>query len=146
MCSSRLFVEEVETDDQTQQGDNDSQLAVTLGLSLGVLLLLLEDDWGGVGVDGTDTFALQQLEGVVGVANVEEVLGGISTGLLVDDLVTTWVLVEELGNIVDLVVNDNPGVLWSVVLSDLLVSVNVRHCVGKVLVMLSLYQYKMETG
>lgn len=146
MCSSRLFVEEVETNDQTQQGDNDSQLAVTLGLGLGVLLLLLEDDWGGVGVDGTDTFALQQLEGVVRVANVEEVLGGISTGLLVDDLVTTWVLVEELGNIVNLVVNDNPGVLWSVVLSDLLVGVNVRHCVGKLLVMLCWYQYKIKTG
>jgi len=42
------------------------------------------------------------------------------TGLLEEDLLATWVLVQELGHIVDLATNAEPDVRLGVVLLDLL--------------------------
>lgn len=45
---------------------------------------------------------------ICGMANIFKVLSSISPSLLPKDLFTSWVLVQELGDIVDAVVDDDP--------------------------------------
>jgi hypothetical protein len=51
------------------------------------------------------------------------VVGGILAGEGEDDLGATWVLGEEVRDVVDVAVEDDPAAVWGVVLGDLRVSV-----------------------
>ena len=62
---------------------------------------------------------------IFGVAGLFKSIGGILACLVDEDNGTTWMLVGVTSDIVDLVINDNPHVLFGVVLTDLFPSVQV---------------------
>lgn len=127
-----LEVLEGEVGEETTNGDNavDAEAAASGG---GAVV-------GGVGVgvgfgDRVARLALQianvqlreSLASLVAVADILESLGGILTGDIEQNLLTTRVLVDELAAVVDLVVDHDEDVLLGVVLSNILVSVLLRH-------------------
>lgn len=48
-----------------------------------------------------------------------ELFSGVLSGVEHDGVLTTWVVIQELGDVVDLVVEDNPTVVLSAVLGNI---------------------------
>lgn len=68
----------------------------------------------------TNEQTVENLTRLVGVADILEGLGAILASDVQEDFLTTGVLIDEAGAIVDLVVNDHVEVLLGVVAGDLL--------------------------
>jgi len=50
--------------------------------------------------------------------NVVEILRGVLTGVVKEHLIAAWMLFEELGHVIDLVVKDDPAVVRGLVLGN----------------------------
>lgn len=66
-----------------------------------------------------DEVFLQHLAGVLAVSDVLEAFGGIAASRLEHDLFAARVLVQKLGDVIDLPIDRNPARLVVVVLLDL---------------------------
>lgn len=84
------------------------------------------DDRGLLALDGTDGEALVLCQDLVSVEVVKGD-GGVGAGDLAEDGLTTGVGIEEVGDIVDLAVNDEPHVILARVLGDLVAGEGLGH-------------------
>jgi len=76
------------------------------------------EDFRLLALDDTDAEVAVFLEDFLTVEVVED-FGGVLTGDFLQHVLSTWMGIEEIGNIVDFVINDEPRRVLRVMLGDL---------------------------